>query len=193
MNTELFLYKLHEAEGWDKLSQHLVKSPGGDVERSGSIWTIDRYLSQANCGNEVESKEIILYLIKNCSDDAIGCPITIDKITKRFGDWLDLVIKYEPLPPKLAISTCLDCTRKHLAQAHINLDESRLGYPAHLWIAIGHLAEAESELIISYPEMAVLLREERKLLEVDANTNLDLKSWIQKCHPMSLSGENEAL
>jgi len=40
---------------------------------------------------------------------------------------------------------CPLCTAKHLAQAVVLLNESLLGYPAYRWLAIGHMAEAESE------------------------------------------------
>jgi hypothetical protein len=54
--------------------------------------------------------------------------------------------------------SCLDCVRKHLAQASIMLDESKLGYPHHKWFAVGHLAEAESESLREFPELAVKIR-----------------------------------
>lgn len=57
--------------------------------------------------------------------------------------------------------SCLFCVRKHLAQASILLDESRLGYPFHRWYAIGHLAEAESESLYDYPDLAKDIREIR--------------------------------
>ncbi len=41
--------------------------------------------------------------------------------------------------------SCFACVRKHIAQASVLMDESKLGYPFYRWYAIGHLAEAESE------------------------------------------------
>ena len=41
--------------------------------------------------------------------------------------------------------SCLDCVRKHIAQALILLTESKLGHPEYKWLAVGHLAEAEAE------------------------------------------------
>ncbi len=41
--------------------------------------------------------------------------------------------------------TCLDCVRKHIAQAGILAMEVLMGHPEHYWWAIGHLAEAEHE------------------------------------------------
>ena len=63
--------------------------------------------------------------------------------------------------------TCLNCARKHLAKALINMNEYRLGYPTFVWLAIGHLSEAEDELITRYPEQAYEIREHRKALEDD--------------------------
>ena len=52
--------------------------------------------------------------------------------------------------------------RKHLGSAHILLEEYATGdYDVHFWYAIGHMAEAESESIADYPELAALIRIER--------------------------------
>jgi len=57
---------------------------------------------------------------------------------------------------------CLDCVRKHLAQASILLEEYATGdYDVHFWYAMGHMAEAESESMSEYPELAALIRIER--------------------------------
>ena len=45
--------------------------------------------------------------------------------------------------------------------------EARLGYPNHRWLAIGHLAEAESELLVDFPGLAFTIREHRKAYEDD--------------------------
>ena len=58
--------------------------------------------------------------------------------------------------------TCLDCVRKHLGQAHVLFDEFLSGdYNSHFWLAVGHMAEAESESVQDYPEIADMIREER--------------------------------
>ncbi len=64
---------------------------------------------------------------------------------------------------------CLDCVRKHLSQANILLEEFATGdYPIHFWYAIGHMAEAESECMEKYTELAALIRAERLvMLETD--------------------------
>lgn len=54
--------------------------------------------------------------------------------------------------------TCLDCVLKHVAQAQVLLCE--VDYPKHRYLAIGHLAEAESECI-RYPSLRSLIRELR--------------------------------
>lgn len=58
-------------------------------------------------------------------------------------------------------ASCLDCARKHLGQASVLMDEALLGYPEHKWLAVGHLAEAESELLERYPDAAHAIREWR--------------------------------
>ena len=65
--------------------------------------------------------------------------------------------------------TCLDCARKHLAQASILLEEYATGdYDVHFWYAMGHMAEAESEVMATYPELAILVRAERvKMIDND--------------------------
>ena len=61
--------------------------------------------------------------------------------------------------------TCEMCARKHLGQASDLFQESLQGYPQHLWIAIGHLAEAEAESQSAYPDFAEAVRQERKKAE----------------------------
>lgn len=61
--------------------------------------------------------------------------------------------------------SCALCSLKHLAQARVLLNESRNGYPEHFWFSQGHLAEAEDELVTSYPRLARHVRYYRKRLE----------------------------
>lgn len=56
---------------------------------------------------------------------------------------------------------CTTCARKHIAQASVLMDEARLGYPEHAWLAVGHLAEAESELLEEFEDLAIQVREHR--------------------------------
>jgi hypothetical protein len=66
---------------------------------------------------------------------------------------------------------------KHLAQAKILMDESHLGYPVHVWYAMGHMAEAEAECVEVIPDEAKLIREERIKMqdELDKAAELDLQ------------------
>ena len=62
--------------------------------------------------------------------------------------------------------SCLNCGLKHLAQASVLIDEARLGYPAHWYLACGHMAEAESELLNGYSGISVIIRNHRvKMME----------------------------
>ena len=67
---------------------------------------------------------------------------------------------------------CLSCIRKHLAQAMVLMDEAVLGYPVHKWLAIGHMAEAESEALEKYPEFSIHIRQLRIAYEEGDSINL---------------------
>ena len=60
-------------------------------------------------------------------------------------------------------TACLNCARKHLAQASILMMEAKQGYPLHEWFAMGHLAEAGDELVQEWSDVANEIREHRKL------------------------------
>lgn len=64
-------------------------------------------------------------------------------------------------------TTCIDCAIKHISQAQVLLDEVLLGYPKNKYLAMGHLAEAESELVTIYPETATDIRQARLLVAAD--------------------------
>lgn len=57
--------------------------------------------------------------------------------------------------------SCLDCARKHIAAAEVLMNEALLGYPMFSWYAIGHLEQAEEELLSDYPDEAENVRAER--------------------------------
>ena len=81
----------------------------------------------------------------------------------------------------MARTSCLDCVRKHIAQASILMDEASLGYPLHKWYAVGHLAEAESESLQQYPELSIKIRECRlSLMNKNAEVCFD-KLLINIC------------
>jgi hypothetical protein len=57
--------------------------------------------------------------------------------------------------------SCLDCVRKHLAQAEVLMGEARQGYPLHRWRAVGHMAEAGDECCKDYPKLSSAIRKHR--------------------------------
>ena len=74
---------------------------------------------------------------------------------------------------------CIFCAIKHLSQAHVLLDESVMGYPIHRALAMGHMAEAESELIREYLPMAIQIREERIKMQEQLEYHPDLMSMLE--------------
>ena len=73
---------------------------------------------------------------------------------------------------------CPKCVLKHLSQACVLFQESLQGYPAHRWLAIGHMAEAEAEAQETSSAFADLLREERKKAE---NVNDLATGYVPDC------------
>jgi hypothetical protein len=74
--------------------------------------------------------------------------------------------------PKAPREACQDCTRKHIAQAVILINESLMGYPEHKWLAIGHLAEASEECLGEFPRVAQSIRVDRLSLMSDVTPDL---------------------
>lgn len=56
---------------------------------------------------------------------------------------------------------CFYCARKHIAQAEVLMSEALNGYPLHKWLAVGHIAEAEHELLQHSQELVNEIREHR--------------------------------
>ena len=104
----------------------------------------------------------------------------------------------------MARGSCLDCTRKHIAQAMVFMDESaangerqgpiseinrhiaqaiillqesRLGYKFHRWFASGHLAIAESMMLTDDPSRDVETLRSCRLDIMSGNTT-DLRDWL---------------
>jgi predicted phosphoribosyltransferase len=76
--------------------------------------------------------------------------------------------------------SCLDCVRKHIAQAIILLKESKLGHPNHFWLALGHLAEAEEESMKDHLNFAEYIRKERhKILKNPDAKDIYLEELIK--------------
>jgi hypothetical protein len=80
----------------------------------------------------------------------------------------------------MARQSCLDCVRKHIAQAMILADEAALGYPFHRWFSAGHLAEAESECRDQYPELAHVIREQRCQYMSDETYEIDFDRLMRQ-------------
>lgn len=76
--------------------------------------------------------------------------------------------------------SCLNCARKHLAQASILMMEAKQGYPVHFWFAMGHLAEAADELVQDYPKLANEIREHRKIYEENADYPIPIEELIEQ-------------
>lgn len=55
-------------------------------------------------------------------------------------------------------SSCPNCSMKHISNAIVLLNESKMGYPAHRWLAIGHLDQAAEEILRDYPIIANTIR-----------------------------------
>ncbi len=93
---------------------------------------------------------------------------------------------------------CIFCARKHLAQAAVLLGEAANGYPQHVWLAIGHMAEASDELVSAFPEMAREIRALRKGLETapdgapPALPLMELIERIGKLGQVTISDQTES-
>ena len=86
---------------------------------------------------------------------------------------------------------CLNCARKHLAQAVILATEQCTGYPEFKWLVIGHLAEAEAELAAEYTDLANEIREYRKAYEDDTEVELPLMEVIARITELDETEEEE--
>ena len=68
--------------------------------------------------------------------------------------------------------TCALCALKHLAQAWVLMLEYRKGFPSrHYRLALGHMAEAEDELVCKFAGLAAAVREARKKLEANPKSD----------------------
>ena len=73
--------------------------------------------------------------------------------------------------------SCMKCTKKHLGQAIVLMMECEQGYALHRWLAVGHLAEAESESIATRPDLAIQIRDAR--LGISGGDSIDLMSVLE--------------
>ena len=66
--------------------------------------------------------------------------------------------------------SCVLCACKHIAQARVLMLEYKRSpkeYDEHYFFAMGHLAEAEDELVRYHAALSTILRHHRKKLEAD--------------------------
>jgi len=103
---------------------------------------------------------------------------------KKVKVFLEQVKNYKKGDPVMR-STCIKCALKHISQARVLLLEKDKGYPEHYWFAMGHLAEAEDELIKDKPVEAHQIRDERLKLEKDRSYQIDFVGLIQKLDKVS--------
>jgi hypothetical protein len=89
--------------------------------------------------------------------------------------------------------TCLDCAGKHLAQACVLLKETKTGYPAFKWFVIGHLAEAEEETVLLYPDLANEIREHRVAWSNDDTVLIPFEELLAKIDDLLESDEQSAM
>lgn len=76
--------------------------------------------------------------------------------------------------------SCAWCVMKHLTQAAVLLQEASLGYPAHVFYAFGHLGEAESEAVDSWPDLAERIRAERLKIQDGKATGVNVEALISE-------------
>lgn len=72
---------------------------------------------------------------------------------------------------------CMVCVLKHLGQAHVLMDEAENGYPLYKWLAVGHLAEAESECEDNH--LKVVIRTQRRAYMVSEG-EVDILKLIEE-------------
>ena len=84
--------------------------------------------------------------------------------------------------------SCLNCCAKHLAQAAVLYDESRNGYPLHHYLALGHMAEAESESLAEHSDLTQAIRIERLKLQ-NSHEPVDFLDLIEIIHNRLTEGQ----
>jgi len=69
--------------------------------------------------------------------------------------------------------SCIQCGMKHLGQAAVLYHETKKGYPHHIIYAVGHLAEAEDELVKDFPAWTERIRKLRIALMENEEVDFD--------------------
>jgi len=86
---------------------------------------------------------------------------------------------------------CLDCVIKHLGQAFVTNIEVTLGYPDHILLTIGHLAEASEECYGKSPEIANRIRAERLKLMDDYDYHVPYFSLYNAVNEFAMMDDSE--
>ena len=89
--------------------------------------------------------------------------------------------------------SCLDCVKKHLAQALVLACEVKKGYPDHYWLVIGHMAEAEDELLEHDEVYANKIRDERVKYMLDNQYQIPFMDMIKDLEPLAALPEDLSL
>ena len=78
---------------------------------------------------------------------------------------------------------CIECARKHIGQASVLAGEVKKGYPEHKVLAVGHLAEAEDELLNAETSevkaQVEAIRTVRREYDSDDDNDLDIKKLLE--------------
>lgn len=98
-------------------------------------------------------------------------PVVLPKVVGREERNYDVAIPESIGGPR---PTCLDCCRKHIGKAVVQMGEKDLGYPNHFWLAMANLSEVEEEALAKYPDFSALVREMRLEMTDDRTYKPDL-------------------
>jgi len=79
--------------------------------------------------------------------------------------------------------SCIECVLKHVGQAAVLMHETVKGYDYHFVYVVGHLAEAEDEAIVDFPDIEQMIYKLRKsymegeLVDIDALAEEIFNVW----------------
>jgi hypothetical protein len=88
---------------------------------------------------------------------------------------------------------CVQCCFKHIAQARALVCETKKGYPEHYYYAMGHMAEAEDEILAIYPEVMEAIRSERLAYQEDREKLPDWKHLMETLMAAEFATEQKLL
>jgi hypothetical protein len=75
-----------------------------------------------------------------------------------------------------------------LAECRVLAFETLKGYPHHYWDALGHMAQAEDEVLQIMPEEAAMIRSARKRWEDDPRIVPDFRALMYKVNEGAMLG-----